>query len=103
MHDNFAGDCSEETLDYSGPECERLACKRSRWLAKLSKKTLAVRNCAGEILGNRLPHIGERLAHAEIHARASVRRGRHNGNIFTRMVGGGPARIAIAAVVCSDH
>src|SRR6266851_370205 len=72
-------------------------------LRKLGKKTPAMGNGAGEILGNRLPHVRERRAYAEIHAGACVRRVGQNGNIFARMVGGGPARIGIAAVVCSDH
>src|SRR5882762_10367594 len=67
--------------------------------ADFTQEAGAVGNRGTEILGNRLSHIRQRVAHAEVHARTASGRISQNGHVLTGMVGGGPARIGSAAVV----
>src|SRR5436309_7749851 len=71
--------------------------------ADFTQEAGAVGNCGTEILGNRLSHIRQRVPHAEIHTSSSCGRISQNGHVLTGMVGGGPARIGIAAVVRGNH
>ena len=60
-------------------------------------------NDAAEIFGDGLPHIGQRVAYAEIHASTISRRIGEDRDIFARVVGRRPTRIRIATVVRGDH
>ena len=63
-----------------------------------------MRQGRGEILGNRLPHVGERRTNAEIRAaRIQARRVREDREILARMVRGRIHRIGIAAMIRGDH
>src|SRR5436309_8601102 len=71
--------------------------------ADFTQEAGAVGNRGAEILGNRLSHIRQRVSHAEVHARTTCGRISENRHVFTGMVGGGPARIGVAAVVGGNH
>src|SRR6266403_1523999 len=73
-------------------------------LRHFSQETLSVRNCAAKILGNGLPHVGQRLADSEIHAcpgllgaRSARRRKRQDRHVLARMVRRRPAWVGVAA------
>src|SRR5260370_35542277 len=60
-------------------------------------------NPSAEILGDGLSHVGESVADAERRARNISGSEGEDGNVFARVVGGGPARIRIATVVGGEQ
>ena len=60
-------------------------------------------NCGAEIFGDRLAHVRECGADAEIHPGMCLRRVGEDRDVLAGMVGGGPARIGIAAVIRGDQ
>src|SRR6266849_2349746 len=63
----------------------------------------ATENSSAEILGDGLSHVGESVADAERRARNIPGSEGEDGNVFARMVRGGPARIRIATVVGGEQ
>src|SRR5713101_8074323 len=63
----------------------------------------AAGDSSAEILGDGLPHVGESVADAERRARNIPGSEGEDGNVFARMVRGGPARIRIATVVGGEQ
>src|SRR5579864_2547885 len=68
-----------------------------------SEEARAAGNSSAEILGDGLSHVGESVADAERRARNVSRSESKDGNVFARMVRGGPARIGIATVVGGEQ
>src|SRR2546427_7004739 len=68
-----------------------------------SEEARAAGNSSAKILGDGLPHVGESVADAERRAGKIPGSEGEDGNVLTRMVGGGPARIRIATVVGSEQ
>src|SRR2546426_3983104 len=63
----------------------------------------AAGNSSAEILGDGLSHVGEGVADAERRAGNISGSEGEDGNVFARMVRGGPARIRIATVVGGEQ
>src|SRR5713226_1945733 len=63
----------------------------------------ATENSSAEILGDGLSHVGKSAADAERRARNISGSKSEDGNVFARVVGGGPARIRIATVVGGEQ
>src|SRR5260370_5693890 len=64
-----------------------------------SEEARAAENSSAEILGDGLSHVGEGVADAERRAGNIPGSKGEDGNVFSRMVRGGPARTRIATVV----
>src|SRR5258708_15831740 len=78
--------------------------------SSFSQETLSARNLGAKILGNGLPHVGQRFANAEIYTRRGPlgsqggrRRKSQDWHILARMVRRRPARIGIAAMIGGNH
>src|SRR5260370_14191285 len=63
------------------------------------EEACAAGDSSAEILGDGLSHVGEGVADAERRARNLSGSECEDGNVFARMVRGGPARTRIATVV----
>src|SRR5713226_9606660 len=63
----------------------------------------AAGNSCAEILSDGLSHVGERVTDSERGAGRIFWSEGEDGNVFARMVGGGPARIRIATVVGGEQ
>src|SRR5260370_5301361 len=63
----------------------------------------AAGNSSAEILGDGLSHVGEGVAGAQRRAGKISGSEGEDGNVFARMVGGGPAGIRIATVVGGEQ
>src|SRR5712692_5292000 len=68
-----------------------------------SEEARAAGNSSAEVLGDGLSHVGESVADAEWRARNISGSEGEDGNVFARVVGGGPARIRIATVVGGEQ
>src|SRR6266581_2903956 len=68
-----------------------------------SEEARTARNSSAEILGDGLSHVGEGVADAERRAGNISESEGEDGNVFARMVRGGPARIRIATVVGGEE
>src|SRR5258708_985544 len=67
------------------------------------QEAFAVRNCAAEIFGDGLAHVGQRVTNAEADAVPPSGAVRHNGYVFSRMIRSRPRGIGIAAMIGGDH
>src|SRR5579859_5754387 len=81
----------------------RLGSGGCRSLSEVAEETGSVRNCACKILCDSLSHVSERFAHAEVHGGARLGRVGQDRDVLARMVGGGPSRVGITAVIRGDH
>ena len=60
-------------------------------------------NGLSEIFGDGLPHVGQRRARPKIHTSSHPGRVRQDGNVFSRMIGGGIHRVRVSSMIGGNY
>src|SRR6266851_1528061 len=93
----------------SWPSSEAVAALQELWrrlrdlAGDLAQEAFPVRNRGGEIIGDGLAHVRQRIAHAQIHTGSTTRGIHDDRHVLSRMVRRRPAWIGIAPMVRGDH